>query len=163
MTPLDDLFARRLARNIHRLRTLGERCFPSRYDSDLQIYLSFVHGAYSGLRRRSWARQAANVLTSLFKLPARNDRHPIRAIIDASTLPKADAKAKSRATRALRYAWRQRGEWDDIIDFFQRNGGVAGCAAKFAQAHRSRRLDREKRCPVNASQPRRSCKIARRV
>jgi hypothetical protein len=138
VTPLDDLFARRLKRNIRRLRTMGEQCFPSRNDSDLLIYLSFVHSAYAGLRRRKWARLGAKVLTSLCDLPARRDRHAVRAIIDASTSPSADAKAKSRAARALRYAWRQRGEWDDIIDFLQRNGGVAGCAAKFAQAKRGR-------------------------
>src|SRR6266568_4592761 len=115
MIPLENLLARRLKRNIHRLRTLGERCFPSRSDCDLLIYLSFVHNTYAGLRRRNWARQGAKVLTPLYKLPARRDRHPIRAIIDASSLPEADAKAKSRATQALRYAWRQRGEWDDII------------------------------------------------
>jgi hypothetical protein len=136
MTPLDDLFARRLKRDISGLRTMGERCFPSANDSDLLIYLSFVHSVYAGLRRRKWARLGAKVLTSLCNLPARRDRHPIRAIIDASTLREADVKAKSRATQALRYAWRQRGQWDDIIDFFQRNGGVAGCAAKFAQANR---------------------------
>jgi hypothetical protein len=138
MTPLDDLFARRLERDICRLRTLGGRCFPSRYERDLLVYLSFVYNRYGGLRRRKWARQGAKVLTSLCKLPARRDRHPIRAIIDASTSPSADAKAKSRATQALRYAWRQRGEWDDIVEFIQQNGGVAGCAAKFAQAKHGR-------------------------
>jgi hypothetical protein len=138
MTPLDDLFARKLERNVCRLRTLGERCFPSRNDRDLLIYLSFVHHAYAGLRRRKWARRGIKLLTSLCDLPARRDRHAVRAIIDASTSRKADAKAKSRAARALRYAWRQRGEWDDIIEFFHRNGGVAGCAAKFAQAKHGR-------------------------
>jgi hypothetical protein len=140
MTLLDGLFARRLERDICRLRTLGERCFPSRGERDLLVYLSFVHNAYSGMRRRNWAHQGAKVLTSLYKMPARRDRHPIRAIIDASTLPDADAKAKSRATQALRYAWRQGAEWDDIIEFIQQNGGVAGCAAQFAQANRSKPL-----------------------
>jgi hypothetical protein len=153
MTPLDNLFARRLERNVHRLRGLGERCFPSRRERDLLIYLSFVHNAYASLRRRKWARRGAKVLNSLYKLPARRDRHPIRAIIDASTLPSADAKAKSRATQALRFAWSQRGEWNDIVDFVQRNGGVSGCATRFAQANRRRQLGRKKRCPANASLP----------
>jgi hypothetical protein len=157
MTPLNQLFARRLKRNIRRLRTMGERCFPSRNDSDLLIYLSLVHSAYAGLRRRKWAGRGMKLLTSLCDSPTRRDRHPIRAIIDASTSPSADAKAKSRATQALRYAWRQRGGSEDVIDFFQRNGGVAGCAARFAQAAGRGQNRRRKRSSINTQdQPGRS-------
>jgi hypothetical protein len=44
----------------------------------------------------------------------------------------ADNKTKSPWIRALRYAWRERREWRCLKAFLQKNGGPAGCAARFA-------------------------------
>ena len=43
-----------------------------------------------------------------------------------------DLKTKSRWTRALRYAWRERKSCRDLRSFLRENGGPAGCAEKFA-------------------------------
>ena len=47
----------------------------------------------------------------------------------------ADIKARSRWSRALRYAWRERKAWTDLKSFLRENGGPAGCAAEFAAVH----------------------------
>jgi hypothetical protein len=57
----------------------------------------------------------------------------IRVIIDTTST--ADNKTKSRWTRALRYAWRERGHWTDLQTFLKQNGGPAGCAERFAAVH----------------------------
>ena len=56
--------------------------------------------------------------------------HPIRVIIDATST--ADIKTKSRWSRALRYAWRERKTWTNLTSFLRENGGPAGCAEQFA-------------------------------
>jgi hypothetical protein len=56
--------------------------------------------------------------------------HPIRVILDASST--ADIKIRSRWTRALKYAWRERKTWTDLISFLRENGRPAGCARQFA-------------------------------
>lgn len=156
MRDLEELFVRRLLRDMRILRKLGPRCFPCRAEETLLSYLGAVHMAYSGLRRRRWVRRAGRIIAAVYDLPTRR-RPLIRAIIDASTSPSADPKAKSRATRALRFAWKRRKEWSaakiTVQEFIRQNGGVSGCAAKFAQANRQKRLGSEKRCPANASLP----------
>jgi hypothetical protein len=67
---------------------------------------------------------------SLLSPRQRKGIHLIRMIIDASS--GADNKTKSRWTRALRYAWRERREWKHLTTFLQEHGGPAGCAARFA-------------------------------
>jgi hypothetical protein len=140
MREIRELLARRLLRDVYFLRKAGKECFPSRSKDALLSYLGGVHMTYSSLRRRKWAGGAGRLIAALYDLPDRR-RHPIRAIIDATASPDADPKAKSRATRALRFAWRRRKEWGTVEvtlnEFIRQNGGVSGCAAKFAQARRS--------------------------
>ena len=72
--------------------------------------------------------------------------HPIRVIIDATST--ADIKTKSRWTRALRYAWRERKAWTDLKSFLRENGGPAGCAEQFAAIKARKRDSRVVyRCP----------------
>ena len=63
-------------------------------------------------------------------------RHPLRAIIDATS--DADRKTKSRFTRAVHYfAWfkRKNGGARGLVHFMKTNGGVAGAAQKWADTH----------------------------
>jgi hypothetical protein len=73
------------------------------------------------------------LVAKLFGLRKQTGTHPIRVIIDATST--ADNKTKSRWTRALRYAWRERRAWTELNGFLQENGGPAGCAERFARTH----------------------------
>jgi hypothetical protein len=87
---------------------------------------------YVQLRRTKQEKKAARLIAKLFGLRNPKHAHPIRVIIDA--ISTADNKTKSRWTRALRYAWRERKKWTDLKTFLQENGGPAGCAEQFAAA-----------------------------
>jgi len=39
-------------------------------------------------------------------------------------------------SQALRYCWRERGEWSDLQGFMRTQGGIAGCASAFANRKR---------------------------
>ena len=142
MRNLEEFYARRLLRDIRFLRMSGHGCFSSHNQDGLLTYLAGVHMTYSGLRRRKWAGRAGRLIAAVYDLPSR-ERHPIRAIIDATTSPDVDPKEKSRMARALRFAWQTREEWGNasttVGGFIRQTGGVSGCAAKFAQAKREKR------------------------
>jgi hypothetical protein len=76
-------------------------------------------------------------LTKLANLQDRIGRHPIRTLIDATS--KADRRSKSRWTQALRYAWRERGKWSSLTRCLNANGGIAGCASKWADLQAANR------------------------
>jgi hypothetical protein len=78
-------------------------------------------------------KKVAIRIVKLFGLRKQRQAHPIRVIIDATST--TDDKTKSRWTRALRYAWRERKTWTDLKMFLRENGGPAGCAARFAAVH----------------------------
>jgi hypothetical protein len=77
------------------------------------------------------ARTATRRIAKLFKLSIQRKSHPLRILIEASAGPE-EARQKSRWSQALKYAfgWRQsakRLKW-----FFKVNGGISGCASKYA-------------------------------
>ena len=69
----------------------------------------------------------------MYKFKLRQNTHPIRAIIDASS--KKGVGDKSEWTRALKYAARNRSQIEKVgfRKFLESNGGPAGCAAKGAK------------------------------
>jgi hypothetical protein len=104
---------------------------PGKRRFGLYRYLRDVYELYLDLRSRRSARKATWRIAKLFKLSIQRKSHPIRILIEASAGPE-DARQKSRWTQALKYVygWRQppeRLEW-----FFSVNGGISGCAAKYA-------------------------------
>jgi hypothetical protein len=112
------------------LKSLERKCFASRSRFAFYDYLAAVFEFYVQLRRKNQAKTAARQMVKLFGLRTQKRTHPFRVIIDATST--ADNKTKSRWTRALQYAWRERREWKDLKAFLQENGGTAGCAARFA-------------------------------
>ena len=104
---------------------------PGRRRFGIYKYLTDVYQVYRDLRSRRIARTASRRIAKLYKLSIQKKSHPIRILIEASAGPE-DARQKSRWTQALRYAfgWLQqpeRLEW-----FFSVNGGISGCARKYA-------------------------------
>src|ERR1700737_1805653 len=95
--------------------------------------IASVFELYVQLRRTKQGKKAARLIAKLFGLRRQKRTHPIRVILDATST--ADLKTRSRWTRALRYAWRERKTWTDVREFLQGNGGPAGCAEQFAAVH----------------------------
>ena len=119
-----------LLKTIYDLRELERKCFAARRRFAFYDYLAAVFELYVQLRRSNQAKPAARRIAKLFGLRKQNRTHPIRVIIDATST--ADLKTKSRWSRALRYAWRERRTWKDLDAFLRKNGGPAGCADQFA-------------------------------
>jgi hypothetical protein len=121
---------RQLRKIIDDLRELERKCFASRSRFAFYEYLAAVFELYVQLRRRKQAKPLARRIANLFGLRKPNRTHPIRTIIDATST--TDIKTRSRWTRALKYAWRERKTWKDLDAFLRENGGPAGCADQFA-------------------------------
>ena len=121
---------RQLRQTIDRLRDLERKCFASRNRFAFYDYLAAVFELYVQLRRTKQAKKGATLIVRLFGFQNQKRTHPIRVIIDTTST--VDNKTKSRWTRALRYAWRERRAWTDLKRFLRGNGGLAGCAEKFA-------------------------------
>ena len=105
----------------------------SRSRRSLIHYLSLVYGLYAAWRVAGIEKKASARLAKLAKLQTRHGRHPIRTIIDATS--KSDRRSKSRWVQALRYAYRKRKRWRSFERFLSNNGGISGCASKWADEH----------------------------
>lgn len=99
-------------------------------------YLAAVYNFFRRLRRRGVARDTARRLTTILGLDSRDDAHPLRVLLDASST--ADSKTKSRWTQGLRYVWRRRNTWTDFTAFVHAHGGIAGCAKDLRRCSRMR-------------------------
>jgi hypothetical protein len=130
---------RQLRKVITDLIKLERKCFAARNRLAFYDYLAAVFELYVQLRRRNQAKPSARLIAKLFGLRKQNRTHCIRAIIDTTST--ADMKTKSRWTRALKYAWRERKTWKDLASFLRENGGPAGCARQFAT------INQRGRCP----------------
>jgi hypothetical protein len=100
-------------------------------------YLAKIFDCYAQIRSKGLKDLAVTVISGDLNIKINRDAHLFRAIIDATC--KADPKTKSRWTRALRYAWKQRNHWERLPRFFRRNGGISGCANWFTESRRWRR------------------------
>ena len=119
---------------IERLRALEEKAFGPRHGKyDFYDYLEEVWELYSKWKEANTAQTRARRLASMYKFKLRQNTHPIRAIIDASS--KKGVGDKSEWTRALQYAARNRSQIEKVgfRKFLESNGGPAGCAAKGAK------------------------------
>jgi hypothetical protein len=121
---------RQLQKTLDGLRKLERKCFASRSRFAFYDYLAVVFELYVQLRRTKRAKRAATLIARLFGLRNHKRSHPIRVILDATST--TDDKTRSRWSRALRYAWRERKTWTDLGSFLRDNGGPAGCADQFA-------------------------------
>jgi hypothetical protein len=113
---------------------LNRTAFAARSRFAFYDYLAAVFELYVQLRRRNQAKPSARRIAKLFGLREQDRAHPIMTIIDATST--ADIKTKSRWSRALRYAWRERSACSDLATFLRDNGGPAGCADQFAAINR---------------------------
>jgi hypothetical protein len=124
---------------------LERKCFASRSRFAFYDYLAAVLELYIRLSRTKQAKKAATRIAKLFGLRTQKRAHPIRMILDATST--TDLKTRSRWTRALRYAWRERKTWTNLRSFLRENGGPAGCAKEFAAITKKNQPYLIYRCP----------------
>ena len=122
-----------LRQTIADLKALEKASFGSRQRFAFYAYLSAVFAFYTSLRQKNEAKISAHRIAKLFGIRTQKRTHSIRVIIDATSL--ADKKTKSRFSRALRYAWRERKRWKKLPEFLRLNGGPAGAAATWSALH----------------------------
>lgn len=108
----------------------GRRWHKNGSKRALYRYLQTVFNVYSASKKVRSGRPLVSRIARVAGLVPQPDRHPIRTIIDATS--SADRKSKSRWTQALRFAWRERSKWQDLTECLRANGGIAGCADKWA-------------------------------
>jgi hypothetical protein len=111
---------------------------PGRRRFGLYRFLRNVYELYLELRFKRSARKATRRIAKLFKLSIQRKSHPIRILIEASAGPE-DNRAKSRWVQALKYVdgWKlppKKVRW-----CFNENGGIAGCARKYADLQARRK------------------------
>ncbi len=112
----------------------GKRRF-AHYD-----YLQRVYSLYSELRENGLGKKASARIGKLFDRPIERNTHLVRAIINVTSAG-IDAKTASRWSQALRYCWRERGDWSDLRRFMRTHGGIAGCASAFANRKRQGKVN----------------------
>ena len=140
MTPLansDGTSVEVLQAAIAMLTKLDRRWRNSGKKRALYRYLTAVFNLYAEWKRTGDTRTAAKRMARLAGSGVKHGLHPIRTIIDATS--SADRKSKSRWTQALRFAWRKRSEWTDLTKCLRANGGIAGCADRWADLQAERR------------------------
>ena len=111
---------------------------PGKRRFGIYKYLADVYQVYRDLRFKRSARKATRRIAKIYKLSIQQKFHPIRVLIEASAGPE-DARQKSRWTQALKYAWGWRQSAKRLKWFFQVNGGISGCARKYADLQARRK------------------------
>jgi hypothetical protein len=142
-------------RELNRVVEVANQCFvPHAPRFTEREYLRAVYSLYHEWLEKGRAEGRAVRLAKLYERPVRGDTHPIRVIIDCAT-PQPAEKARSKWSLALRFAVHKKVSPSDLIQFFEddKNGGMAGCAKKFAKlsdAQKSAGLLRAKARPKKA-------------
>jgi hypothetical protein len=132
----------RLAAVIEDLRDLWDEAISSRKKSAFDPYLAGVLSEYREQRKRGAAPELTQRMIELAKVKnGEKLRHSVRRIIAATS--NADDKAASRMTLALRYGYRKK--WVNIEAELKKNGGISGCAKKFAALKKKRNNKRNRR------------------
>jgi hypothetical protein len=116
---------------------------PGRRRIGLHKYLARVFRIYWELRSKRISTSATRQIAELAGVRVRKNAHPIRILIDASTGPE-DPKQKSRWVAALKYVYGWRLPPTKVRWCFNTNGGIYGCARKFAALNKARRKEHER-------------------
>jgi hypothetical protein len=119
----------RIKRKMKELRDLWDEAISSRKKSAFDPYHAGVLTEYRKQKKRGAAPDESRRMVQLAKVKnGEKLRRSIRRIIAATST--ADDKAASRMTRALRFGYREK--WVNIEEEIRKNGGISGCAKKFA-------------------------------
>lgn len=101
-------------------------------------YLEAVYRQYRLWARDGVAKRRSRILSRKHGVKLRRGVHPVRVLITL-TYPSIDPKMANRWTRALEFAALSDISPEKLVRFFQRNGGISGCAVGAAR-QRPRRI-----------------------
>jgi hypothetical protein len=127
----------RLPRTIARIKARERKWATTGRRRALNRFLQLVFDSYCTWHKADVQRLAAKQMIALAGKRWRPKQHPVRTIIEA--VSGADRRTKSRWSRALRYAWLYRRDYDGLKDCLGANGGIAGCASKWAELRSAER------------------------
>jgi hypothetical protein len=124
-----------LMRVIEYLRDLWDDCASSRKKDALHPHHAAVLSEYRDQKKRNVAPEESRRMVQLAKVKnGEKLRYSLRRIIAATS--DASDKAASRIKNALRYGYRKK--WLNIEEELKANGGISGCAKKFAALKKKR-------------------------
>lgn len=126
-----------LPTSLVRLRRRERSWRASRSRRTLIRFLKSTFSLYRSLHEADLSLVGAGRLAKLAGIRPSPRQHSLRIIIDAAS--KADRRTKSRWMRALRYAWLKRKKYRSLQACFKDNGGIAGCADKWAELRAAER------------------------
>jgi hypothetical protein len=121
---------------ISHLRDIAEEALVSRERFRERALLVDVYDLYRLWVKDGHAKARAKQLNKIFKLSVRPNAHPITVII-AATVTVLDQKIRSKWSLALQYAHANNVAPEDLAEFMDQNGGMAGCAQAFADFGRT--------------------------
>ena len=104
---------------------------PGKRRFGIYKYLTDVYQVFLEFRSRRIAKKATRRIAEISKLSIQRKSHPIRILIEASAGPE-DARQKSRWAQALKYVYGWRLPTAKLKWCLRQNGGISGCAAKYA-------------------------------
>lgn len=127
---------RKIVARIKKVRRAAEKA-ASRKDRFADYrYLRSVLRAYRYFEENDLLSHLMEVAPSALMAPVR--AHPLRVIIEASCM-QPDLRMRSRWTRALEYAVREKVAPDDLGRFLRAHNGIAGCADLASKTRSKRR------------------------
>ena len=115
---------------LSRLGKRERRWRSTRSRRDLMRFLHLAFDLHTALRKADLASRGARRIAELAGRRWQPKQHLFRAIIDA--VSRANRRTKSRWVRALRFAWLERQQYDGLDSCLRDNGGIAGCADRWA-------------------------------
>jgi hypothetical protein len=125
----------RLKRHIEELEELADDANSSQRHAWFP-YMAGVLEVYLEMKAREVVKKESKLMCKISGVKnGERLKHSIRRIIAATS--KADGKAASKMTLALRYALHE--GWNDIVAKLKKHGGIAACARKFSKLKKPRK------------------------
>jgi hypothetical protein len=127
-----------LRQDLERVRNAWDDCQASRDRNAIYGYLTSVYDLVVWWAAEGQETDRSRRALRLWCLDAAGREDPFAAIIRCTADPtKADKRARSKWSRAMRYAAAYKSDSEPLDQFVKRKGGINACAAGF-----SRRLGR---------------------
>lgn len=131
--------AQKILAQIQKVQKAADKAAKSERRCADYRYLRAVLKAYQYFENERLVDHLVEVAPSVLITPVRAGCHPLRVIIDASCKT-PDLKKRSRWTKALGYAVREKVDPDELARFFRAHNGIAGCADMASKTRPKQRI-----------------------
>lgn len=129
--------AKKIISRIQKVRKAADKAARSKRRFAGSKYLRSVLRSYLYFDDNDLLSYLIETAPSVLMTPVRVGNHPLRIIIDATCVEK-DLRMRSRWTRALQHAVREKIDPENLLRFIRANGGIAGCAELASKTTRPR-------------------------